>query len=185
MADFGPDQSCEGIISMEAELSAVAPLPSALDELVAVLRDKAEIERLVRIYADVCDEDYNPDKLAELFTEDAVWEASSESGTSDFGVHRGRAAIREFFAGVSSEIVHAHHIVMSPEIDVVEPGRSATGRWNTMVWMRLREDPLGQPGEAKLISSVYQHEYRHTDDGWRIAHLHVHTRFDLRARVVG
>ena len=170
---------------MEAELSAVTPFPSGVDELVAVLRDKAEIERLVRVYADVCDEGYNPDKLVELFTEDAVWSASSESGTSDFGVHEGRAAIHEFFGGVSSDIVHAHHIVMSPEIDVVEPGQSATGRWNTMVWMRLREDPLGLPGEAKLIASVYQHEYLHTDAGWRIARLHVHTRFDLRARLVG
>lgn len=170
---------------MEADISTVTPFPTGVEDLLAVLKNKAEIERLVRIYADLCDDGYNPDKLAPLFTADAVWAASSESGTSDFGVYRGRDAIYEFFAGVSAEIVHAHHIVMSPEIDIVEPGRSATGRWNTMVWMRLREDPLGEPGESKLISSVYQHEYRYTEDGWRIANLHVHTRFDLRARAVG
>lgn len=170
---------------MGAETSAVTPFPTGVEELLAVLKDKAEIERLVRIYADVCDEGYNPDKLAPLFTEDAVWAASSESGTSDFGTYRGRDAIYQFFAGVSADIVHAHHIVMSPEIDVIEPGKAATGRWNTMVWMRLREDPLGQAGESKLISSVYQHQYRYTPDGWRIADLRVHTRFDLRARVVG
>jgi ketosteroid isomerase-like protein len=171
------------------EQAVPTPLPTALPSdpslLLQVLKDRAEIERLVRTYADICDEDYDPERLGQLFTEDAVWAASSESGTSDFGVYEGRDAIKEFFAGVSAQIVFAHHIVMSPEIDVDVPGESATGRWNTMVWMSLRDDPLGRDGESKLISSVYRHRYRHTQDGWRIAHLHVHTRFDLRARQVG
>jgi ketosteroid isomerase-like protein len=155
-------------------------------EQAASLADTREIERLVRQYADICDENYDPDKLAPLFTEDAVWSASSENGTSDFGVYEGRDAIRVFFAGVSSSIVHAHHIVMSPEIDVIVPGVEAQGRWNTIVLMRLAEDPLRErDNEAKMISSVYTHKYRRENGVWRIAHLHVHTRFDLRMRMVG
>jgi len=161
------------------------PLPTDPSALLQVLSDRVEIERLVRTYADICDESYDPERLGALFTDDAVWEASSESGTSDFGVYRGRPAIEEFFGSVSGQIVFAHHIVVSPEIDVVEPGVLATGRWNTLVWMRLHDDELGEEGESKLISSVYHHRYRRTDEGWRIAHLHVHTRFDLRVRTVG
>jgi ketosteroid isomerase-like protein len=147
--------------------------------------DIQAIERLVRTYADICDENYDPERLGELFTEDAVWGASSESGTSDWGVYEGRQAIKEFFGGVSSQIVYAHHIVMSPEIDILEPGAAAKGRWNTIVLMRLVEDQYGDSSEAKVLSAVYTHQYRCEQGTWRIAHLHVHTRFDLRMRWVG
>ena len=150
------------------------------------LEDERAITRLVRHYADVCDEMYDPDKLAPLFTEDAVWEASSESATSDFGVYRGRQAIYDFFAGVSSQIVHAHHIVMSPEIDIEIPGRSAVGRWNTIVLMKLSSDEFAvTSSDAKLMAAVYRHRYACENGVWRFAHLHVHTRFDLRLPQVG
>lgn len=170
---------------MSEVVDDVVALPADSEGLLQVLRDKVEIERLVRRYADLCDEGYEPEALGALFTTDGVWAASSEAGTSDFGVYEGRDAIKAFFASVSAEIVFAHHIVMSPEIDVIMPGSSARGRWNTMVWMRLREDPLGVAGDCKLMAAVYRHEYRHTEEGWRIAHLHVHTRFDARLRLVG
>lgn len=150
-----------------------------------VLKDISEIEALVRLYADICDEQYDPDRLVQLFTEDATWASTSQSGTSDFGVHEGRQAIYDFFAGVSSQIVYAHHIVMSPEIDVYEPGVRARGRWNTVVLMQLVEDPLAEGEERKMIASVYTHEYVNTAEGWKIADLNVHTRFDLRVRAVG
>lgn len=149
------------------------------------LRDENEIERLVRTYADICDEDYDPERLSALFTEDAVWAASSEHGTSDFGVYHGRDAIREFFAGVSSQIIYAHHIVMSPEIDVTEPGRTARGRWNTIVMMHLRDDPYSEDeASVKMISAVYRHQYRKEDGRWLISRLDVHTRFDVRITAV-
>lgn len=148
--------------------------------------DERAIERLVRTYADICDLGYDPEQLAPLFTDDAVWAASSEHGTSDFGVYEGNDAIRAFFAGVSAEIVHAHHIVMSPEIEVTVPGQQAWGRWNTIVAMRLAEDAFRQhDDEAKLMTAVYTHEYRCTDGVWQMARLDVHTRFDLRLRMVG
>ena len=129
---------------------------------------------------------YDPDKLAPLFTEDAVWEASSENGTSDFGTHRGRQEIYDFFAGVSGQVVHAHHIVMAPEIDVIEPGRSATGRWNTIVLMKLAADEFEiRPGDAKIMAAVYRHRYECANGVWRFSHLHVHTRFDLRVTQIG
>jgi hypothetical protein len=161
-----------------------ARLPSDPEQLLAILRDKAEIEFLVRRYADICDEDYDPAKLVHLYTEDATWSSSSEGGTSEFGTHVGRDAIMEFFGGVSGQVVFAHHIVMSPEIEILEPGKRARGRWNTLVFMNLFEDEYGRESERKLIAAVYHHEYRCGDDGWRISRLHVHIRFDARIRGV-
>lgn len=149
-------------------------------------QDVRRIERLVRRYADICDENYDPDKLAPLFTEDAVWASTSEHGTSDFGGYEGREQIREFFAGVSSQIVHAHHIVMSPEIDVVSPGLEARGRWNTIVLMQLAQDEYRErEDEAKMMTAVYTHQYRCENDQWLISRLDVHTRFDFRIRLLG
>lgn len=148
--------------------------------------DERAIERLVRTYADVCDLGYDPDLLAPLFTDDAVWASTSENGTSDFGVYTGNDAIRAFFAGVSSQIVYAHHIVMSPEVEVLVPLERAIGRWNTIVTMKLVDDPYRQhDDEAKLMTAVYTHQYRCTNGVWQIAHLDVHTRFDFRLRQVG
>jgi hypothetical protein len=148
--------------------------------------DVRQIELLVRKYADICDEGYDPDRLAELFTADAVWAATSASGTSDFGVHEGREAIRTFFAGASGLIPFAHHIVMSPEIEVTQPGKEAVGRWNTIVLMRMADDDYKErEDEAKVLSGVYNHRYRFEDGTWRIARLDIHVRFDMRVRLVG
>jgi len=159
---------------------------SGLTPNTEVLSDERSIERLFRKYADICDESYDPEQLAELFTEDAVWAASSESGTSDFGVYKGRQAIYDFFAGVSSQMVQAHHIVMSPEVDVTVPGVEANGRWNTIVMMKLADDPYSDgKDEAKMMTAVYTHKYRCEEGVWRIAHLQVHTLFDVRLKQVG
>ncbi len=156
------------------------------ERIVQELEDKAKIERLFRTYADACDEGYDPELLGPLFTEDAVWAATSESGTSDFGVHEGRAAIKKHFAGTSARIPLSHHIAMSPQIDIVVPGKEATGRWNTIVFMKLESDPLRErDGEAKMMAAVYRHQYRCENGTWLIAKLDVHTRFDTRVRQVG
>jgi len=156
------------------------------DDALRVMADVQEIERLFRTYADACDDKYNPDKLAALFTHDATWSSSSESGTSDFGVHRGVDAIRKFFEGISKDIVFAHHIVMSPQVDILVPGERAKGRWNTIVLMRLSHGPLAEgTDEAKMISSVYTHDYRRENGVWLISNLNVHARFDTRLRLIG
>lgn len=150
------------------------------------LDDERSILALIRHYADVADEGYDPDKLAALFTQDAVWRSTSENGTSDFGTHHGRAAIHAFFSGASKQMVHAHHIVMSPEVSILEPGRTAVGRWNTIVLMQLASDDHAVTfNDAKLMSAVYKHEYKCIDNTWQISNLHVHTLFDLRIPRVG
>ena len=74
----------------------IADLALKLDELenrVRALEDADAIRNLKARYAAYCDDNYNPDKIAELFVEDAVWESGS------LGQFEGREAIREFFQG--------------------------------------------------------------------------------------
>ena len=46
-----------------------------LENRVRVLEDTDAIRNLKARYAAYCDDNYNPDKIAELFVEDAVWES--------------------------------------------------------------------------------------------------------------
>ena len=62
-----------------------------LQNRVRILEDMDAIRNLKARYAAYCDDNYNPDKIAELFVEDAVWESGP------LGRFEGREAIREFF----------------------------------------------------------------------------------------
>jgi len=70
-------------------------LISRLEELesrVRTLEDTDAIRNLKARYAELCDDNYNPDGIAALFVEDAVWESGP------LGRFEGREAIRGFFA---------------------------------------------------------------------------------------
>ena len=61
-----------------------------IEQRVQVLEDVNAIRHLKARYAASCDDQYNPDGLAALFTEDAVWESQG------LGRFEGREAIRAF-----------------------------------------------------------------------------------------
>ena len=71
------------------QLSESARL-AQLEQRVQVLEDVNAIRHLKARYAASCDDQYNPDSLAALFTEDAVWESQG------LGRFEGREAIRAF-----------------------------------------------------------------------------------------
>jgi len=60
-----------------------------LEQRVQALEDINAIRHLKARYAAYCDDQYNPDALAALFAEDAVWESQG------LGRFEGRDAIRE------------------------------------------------------------------------------------------
>ena len=60
------------------------------------LVDIEEIKQLKARYAAACDDDYAPDAIAELFTEDAIWDGGF------MGYAETRSGIREFFANASN-----------------------------------------------------------------------------------
>ena len=63
----------------------------SLEKRLQVLEDIEEIKKLKHRYCALCDANYDADALAELFTEDAVWDGQER------GRNEGREAIRGFF----------------------------------------------------------------------------------------
>jgi ketosteroid isomerase-like protein len=70
--------------------------PSALEDAEAIRNLKAR-------YAALCDNQYDADGIAMLFTEDALWESPG------LGRFEGREAIRGFFRGASGIFSFAIH----------------------------------------------------------------------------
>ena len=125
------------------------------------LVDIEDIKQLKARYALACDDDYNPDKLAPLFTEDAVWDGSI------LGYAEGRAAIHEFFAGSSSLVPFAVHQISNPLIEV--NGDEATGQW--YLWQ-----PMVFQGEALWLSATYDDRYVRHEGQWLYQHLKLNIR---------
>ena len=81
-----------------------------LERRIQVLEDSEAIKKLKARYCAYCDNNYDADGIASLFTEDAVWDGG------DFGKYEGREAIRTFFRGAPKLFPFAIHQVMNPII---------------------------------------------------------------------
>ena len=133
-----------------------------LEKRVRILEDIEEIKKLKARYSMLCDEDYNPDALAKLFVEDAVWDGFTR------GKHEGREQIRSFFAGISEVIPFAVHMVMNPVIEV--DGDTAKGKWYFLGAMTQ--------GDQALWSSLwYDDVYVRVDGEWKFKSVKVNPLF--------
>jgi hypothetical protein len=118
------------------------------------------IKRLKARYSAYCDDNYNPDKLATLFAEDAVWDGG------DFGRHAGREAIRQFFSGAPEALPFAVHMVMNPIIEV--DGDRAKGTWYFLGAFTLAKGDRAAWGSAR-----YEDEYVKVNGEWLYQNLSV------------
>ena len=103
-----------------ADLAAVV---EDLRNRVRYLEDIEALRNLKAKYAAACDDNYDPDRLAALFVEDATWESQG------MGRYEGREAIREFFRGISGHFVFALHYGLNPQIEVAKDRIPAIRRW--------------------------------------------------------
>ena len=126
------------------------------------LADVEAIKQLKHTYCGHCDAGYDADRLAGLFTEDAVWDGGP------MGVHRGREAIRTFFRGSSARVPFALHMVTNPVIEVA--GDRATGSW--YLWQPMVY-ALQDGEEAYWMSARYDDRYLRCADGWKFEHVAV------------
>ena len=127
------------------------------------LIDIEEIKQLKARYAIACDDDYEPDTLAGLFTEDAVWDGGF------MGYAEGREGIREFFANASGVVGFAVHGVSNPLIEI--NGDEASGRWYLFQPMTMKGGD-----QAFWFCAQYQDTYVRTAEGWKFQHVRVHAR---------
>ena len=138
----------------------VRPARTSLAQRVRVLEDLESIKQLKALYCNYCDggwdrptHDY--DKIAALFTEDAVTEGTAARTA-------GRENIRRLYRSYQAT-PFAFHRVTNPIIEVA--GDRAKGNWHVLVAL-TRPDQ-----QAVWIAGIYDEEYARTRDGWRIKTL--------------
>jgi ketosteroid isomerase-like protein len=137
------------------------------------IESEREIQALVHRYAELCDAAYDPDGLADLFTEDATWSSRTRDGSVDFGRYKGREAIRAFFAGASNGLgPMTLHYLLAPRIELAEDGLSATGVCYLLAILDQRPSsapPDSAERERVLLGGVYSHRFRRVDGRWLIS----------------
>ena len=133
-----------------------ADLLALVEELRDRVRRLEDIEALRNLkaeYAAACDDNYDPDRLAALFVEDATWESQG------LGRYEGREAIREFFRGISDHFVFALHYGLNPQIDVT--GDTARARWYLFM-----PCTVGDTGKAMWRAGLDEEEYVRVHGKW-------------------
>ena len=126
----------------------------ALERRVLALEDVEAIRNLKAEYAAYCDDGYHPDKIADLFVEDAFWESEG------LGRFEGREAIREFFRGASEIFTFAIHYSLNPQIDV--SGDTARGKWYLFM-----PCTVGDGNIAIWRAGIDHEEYVRVDGAWK------------------
>ena len=132
------------------DLSAVV---AELQERIRHLEDIEALRNLKAEYAAACDDNYDADRLAALFVEDATWESQG------MGKYEGREAIREFFRGISGHFVFALHYGLNPHIEVA--GDTARARWYLFM-----PCTVGDTGKAMWRAGLDEEEYVRVEGRW-------------------
>ena len=126
-----------------------------LERRIKNLEDVEEIKRLKAQYCAYCDDNYDAEGIAGLFTEDAVWDGGIR-GRAD-----GRQEIRDFFVHASQRLPFAIHMVMNPIIEV--DGDQATG-----TWYLFQTCTYAEGNQAVWGSGRYDEEYVRVDGKWKL-----------------
>ncbi len=136
----------------------------AMETRLRALEDAEAIRNLKALYAAHCDDNYNPDALAALFTEDAVWESSV------LGRFEGREAIREFFRGAAEIFSFAIHYSLNGQIHV--DGDSARAQW--YLFMPCTR---GADGQALWRAGIDRERYVRVGEDWMFSFKSAETLF--------
>lgn len=129
---------------------------AALEERMQAVEDVNAIRNLKSLYAAYCDNNYNPDGIASLFTDDAVWESKG------LGRFEGREAIRDFFRGVSHVFTFAIHYSLNGQIDV--NGDTAEAQWYLFM-----PCTLGVDNRAMWRAGIDHETYIRVDGEWKFS----------------
>ena len=135
-----------------------------LEERLQRLENIEEIRRLKIIYAQYCDNNYQPGPLASLFTENAVWEMGP------LGRFEGRQAIHDFFAEVSKRFTFALHYMCGHVIDIAPSGTEATGTWYIFEAATI-------DGRAMFVAATYEDRYEKVNGKWLFEHVKMNPAF--------
>ena len=137
--------------------TALAQRLQVLERRLLALEDAEAIRNLKAQYAAHCDNQYAPDAIAALFTEDALWESPG------LGRFEGRPAIREFFQRASQIFTFAIHYSLNGQIYV--DGDTARAQWYLFMPCTVKM------GDQAMWRAGIDHEtYVRSDGVWKFRH---------------
>ena len=139
-----------------------------LEERVARLEAVEAIKRLKARYCAYCDNNYDPEGLAGLFTQAGVWDGET------FGRYVGRDEIKSFFQRTSGNIVFAAHLVLNPIIEIKDADHQ-TGKWRLIMPATAQE--AGQRVARRWLIAAYDERYVRVGGTWLFEHLKLHVNF--------
>jgi len=125
----------------------------SLERRLQALEDAEAIRNLKARYAALCDDNYNANGIAALFTEDAVWDSPG------LGRFEGRDAIRDFFRGAGGIFSFAIHYSLNGQIHV--DGATAHAQWYLFMPCILADG-----NRAMWRASIEHEHYRRVDGAW-------------------
>ncbi|MGE0417993.1 MAG: nuclear transport factor 2 family protein [Acetobacteraceae bacterium] len=128
-----------------------------IERRLQALEDAEAIRNLKARYAALCDDNYNADGIAALFTEDAVWESPS------LGRYEGREAIRGFFRGAGGIFSFAIHYSLNGQIQV--DGDTAQAQWYLFMPCTVARD-----NQALWRAGIDHETYRRVGGTWMFSH---------------
>ncbi len=118
-------------------------------------------------YCAYCDDNYDPEGIANLFVKDEIWDGER------FGRHVGRDQIKAHFARISGEIVFAARLGLNPIIEVADADH-ATAKWRLIMPATVRTDGKN---EARWLVVAYTETYVKVDGVWLFQTMEVHVNF--------
>jgi len=120
------------------------------------LEDAEAIRNLKSRYAALCDDNYNADGIAALFTEDATWDSPG------LGRFEGRDAIRGFFQGAAAIFSFAIHYSLNGQIYV--DGNTARAQWYLFMPCSVADG-----NRAMWRASIDHERYRRVGESWLLS----------------
>jgi ketosteroid isomerase-like protein len=134
-----------------------------LEKRITRLEDIEAIKQLKARYCEICDDLHNPDRIASVFAEDAIWESP------DFGQAQGHDEIRNLFSNFRDMFSFSQHNIMNPIIDV-DGDRATAMRYIMGPWTYSEND------DEKWLALRYDDDYVKIDGQWKYQHLRVALR---------
>jgi len=153
-----------------SDAALIARLSRRIDDLEA----QVAIRALLADYMQLCDQldAATPmDRLADLFTEDAVWSGKGARYAAAFGEHRGRGAIVAMLDGYRRPPHFAFNAHFLTSEKIVVSGDCASGSW-----LMLQTSTYAS-GASDLRSARLTVGFARTDERWRIQRFETENLF--------
>lgn len=137
----------------------------SLERRVARLEARQQIEAVMAEYLHLADRNPDPDRIAALFCEDAVWEPRGNLAIEQQPTH-GREAIRELFGALPQTMSFGAHFITNAVVEIDEEMNTAHGRWHSFELL-TKENPQMQV----VCLAWYENDFVREGEEWKIKHI--------------